>query len=58
MAQPEAGDAAQQDAGRDFTVPEEVEQGVGEELVLGALTLTEVGRQLQAVFVHQCAPIV
>jgi hypothetical protein len=56
MLQPEPGDTTQQDAGGDLAAAEQLQLGIGEESALDTLPLTEVGRQLQTVFVQSAPP--
>ena len=56
--EPEAFDSAQQDAGLHLMAAVEVQQLVGYEVMLGSVTFAEVGRELEAILVHECAPIV
>ena len=55
--QPEALGAAQQDAGGELPLLEQVQLRVGEEPPVHALPLTEVGGELETVLVHSCIPI-
>src|SRR5919204_667393 len=52
----EALRAAQHHAHLDLAATVEIEQRIGHELILGAVTLAEVRGQLEAVLVHRCPP--
>ena len=56
MTRSKAGGAAQHDAGSHPFGAVEREQLFGEEMTVGALPLTEISGQFQAVFVHSRVP--